>query len=142
MLIGAVGLVIFTGVHPGASYFAIVLPGALPTGLGMGLGLVSSTIAATQGVPGPQSGLASGLLNMARLFGGAIGLAVLGTIAAGRSHPGHGVSVAQALTNGYGLAFKIGVLILLAAAAVAILQLRPQSDSDVVPAALGEHARS
>jgi hypothetical protein len=141
MLIGAVGLLIFTGVHPGASYFAIVLPGAIPTGLGMGIGLVSSTIAATQGVPGPQSGLASGLLNMARLFGGAIGLAVLGTLAAGQTHPGHGVSVAQALTNGYGLAFKVGVVILLAAAAVAVTQLRPERDSSVAPAAVGEHAR-
>jgi EmrB/QacA subfamily drug resistance transporter len=141
MLIGAAGLLVFTNLHPGASYFALVLPGAIPTGLGMGLGLVSSTIAATQGVPKHQSGLASGLLNMARLFGGAIGLAVLGTLAAGRSHPGHGVSAAQALTNGYGLAFKVGVVILLAAAAVAILQLRPETEPSVGPAALGEHAR-
>jgi EmrB/QacA subfamily drug resistance transporter len=141
MLIGAVGLLIFTNVHPGASYFAIVLPGSIPAGLGMGLGLVSSTIAATQGVPGPQSGLASGLLNMSRLFGGAIGLAVLGTLAAGQSHPGHGVSVAQALTNGYGLAFKVGVVILLAAAAVAALQLRPKTEPSLAPAGLGEHAR-
>jgi hypothetical protein len=107
----------------------------------MGLGLVASTIAATQGVPANQSGLASGLLNMSRLFGGAIGLAVLGTLAAGHEHPGHGVSALQALTNGYGLAFKVGVVILLAAAAVAILQLRPQSEQSLAPAALGEHAR-
>ena len=141
MLIGAAGLLVFTGLHPGASYFALVLPGAIPTGLGMGLGLVSSTIAATQGVPKNQSGLASGLLNMARLFGGAIGLAVLGTLAAGQEHPGHGVSLAQALTDGYGLAFKVGVVILLAAAAVAVLQLRPEPESSGVPAGLGEHAR-
>jgi EmrB/QacA subfamily drug resistance transporter len=141
MLTGAAGLLIFTSLHPGASYFTLVLPGAIPTGLGMGLGLVSSTIAATQGVPKQQSGLASGLLNMSRLFGGAIGLAVLGTLAAGHEHPGHGVSALQALTNGYGLAFKVGVVILLAAAAVAILQLRPQSEQSLAPAALGEHAR-
>jgi MFS family permease len=138
MLIGASGLLVFTSLHPGASYFALVLPGAIPTGLGMGLGLVSSTIAATQGVPKAQSGLASGLLNMARLFGGAVGLAVLGTLAAGREHPGHGVSPAQALTNGYGLAFKIGVVILLAAAAVAMLQLRPAPEASAEPAELSE----
>ena len=141
MVLGASGLLVFTGLHPGGSYFAVVLPGAIPAGLGMGLGLVSSTIAATQGVPQAQSGLASGLLNMARLFGGAVGLAVLGTLAAGREHPGPGVSAAQALTNGYGLAFKIGVLILLAAAAVAILQLRPADEPSLASVALGERAR-
>jgi EmrB/QacA subfamily drug resistance transporter len=141
MLLGAAGLVVFTNLHPGGSYFAVVLPGAIPAGLGMGLGLVSSTIAATQGVPPAQSGLASGLLNMSRLFGGALGLAVLGTIAAGQEHPARGVSALQALTNGYGSAFKVGVLILLAAGAVAILQLRPVSEPSVAPAMVGERAR-
>jgi EmrB/QacA subfamily drug resistance transporter len=123
MLLGAGGLTLFTGVRPGGSYSALVLPGGILAGLGMGLGLVSSTIAATQGVLKAQSGLASGLLNMARLFGGALGLAVLGTLAASREHAQIGVSGAQALTNGFGLAFEVGVVILLAAAFVAMFQL-------------------
>src|SRR5581483_9445977 len=72
MLLATVGMTWFTGLRPGGSYFAVVLPGAITAGLGMGLGLVGSTIAATQGVPSHQSGLASGLLNMSRLFGGAL----------------------------------------------------------------------
>jgi MFS family permease len=132
---------IFTGVHPGASYFGLVLPGAIMSGLGMGLGLVSSTIAATQGVPRSQSGLASGLLNMSRLFGGALGLAVLSTLAASQAHAHIGISHAQALTNGFGLAFKVGALILLAAAAVAILQLRA-APAEEAPAAMSERQRS
>ena len=63
-----------------------MLPGGVLAGLGMGLGLVPSTIAATQGVPRHQAGLASGLLNTSRLIGGALGLAVLSTIATSSSH--------------------------------------------------------
>src|SRR5581483_6500093 len=51
MLLATAGLVLFTGVRSGASYAGHVLPGAIASGLGMGLALVSSTIAATQGVP-------------------------------------------------------------------------------------------
>ncbi len=125
MLLAAVGLLLLTDVRPGGSYFALVLPGGVFSGLGMGLGLVSSTIAATHGVPSTQSGVASGLLNMSRLFGGALGLAVLSTIAAGNSHLGAGISSAMALTNGFTVAFQVGAAICLVAAAMALLGLRP-----------------
>jgi EmrB/QacA subfamily drug resistance transporter len=130
LLLAASGLALFTGITPGASYFAAVLPGAILSGLGMGLALVSSTIAATQGVPRTQSGLASGLLNMSRLFGGALGLAVLSTIAASNSH-GVGVSPASALTNGFTVAFEVGAAILLAATVVAALGLRARPSAAV-----------
>ena len=124
MLSAASGLLLLSGVRPGASYFSAVLPGGVLSGLGMGLGLVPSTIAATQGVPRSQSGLASGLLNMSRLLGGAIGLAVLSTIATSHSHAGAGVGHLQALTNGFELAFQVGAVICLVAALVAVTQLR------------------
>ncbi len=124
LLLAAAGLLLFTGVRPGGSYFALVLPGAVLSGLGMGLGLVASTIAATQGVPATQSGLASGLLNMSRLFGGALGLAVLSTLAASRTHASLGVSTGQALTDGFGLAFTIGAGLCLVGALVAVSGLR------------------
>ncbi len=125
MVMGAAGLLLFTGIRPGGSYFVLVLPGGILSGLGMGLGLVASTIAATQGVPGSQSGLASGLLNMSRLFGGALGLAVLSTLAASATHASVGVSAAQGLTDGFGLAFRAGAGLCLAGALVALTQLRP-----------------
>jgi EmrB/QacA subfamily drug resistance transporter len=124
MLLATIGLVLLTDVRPGGSYFALVLPGGILSGIGMGLALVSSTIAATQGVPGAQSGLASGLLNTSRLFGGALGLAVLSTVAASASHPSAGVGPALALTNGFTIAFTVGAAITLAGAAIAFAFLR------------------
>ncbi len=130
MLFASGGLLLLTGVHPGASYLSAVLPGGVLAGLGMGLGLVPSTIAATQGVPRTQSGLASGLLNMSRLFGGAIGLAVLSTIATSSSRPAAGASRLAGLTNGFGVAFEIGALVCLAAAMVAAVALRPSASEE------------
>jgi EmrB/QacA subfamily drug resistance transporter len=131
--LAAVGLLLFTDVRPGGSYFALVLPGGILSGLGMGLGLVGSTIAATQGVPKTQSGLASGLLNMSRLFGGAVGLAVLSTLADGFVHVGPGVSAPQALTDGFGLAFRVGAGFCVAGALLAALQLRAPREPAIEP---------
>ncbi len=129
MLSATAGLLLFTGIRPEGSYVTMVLPGALLSGVGMGLGLVASTIAATQGVPRAQSGLSSGLLNTSRLFGGALGLAVLSTIAAGRSHAAHGVGQAAALTDGFVAAFEVGALLCLSGAAIAALLLRGPGNS-------------
>ncbi|MBV9798385.1 MAG: MFS transporter [Solirubrobacterales bacterium] len=135
MLCAALGLVLLTGVRPGGSYFDPVLPGGVLSGFGMGFGLVASTIAATQGVPRTQSGLASGLLNTSRLMGGALGLAVLSTIAAASSHLTAGISGAEAMTNGFTVAFQLGAAICVAGAIVAALLLRSsaqQPEVDVV----------
>ncbi len=125
MLFAAAGLLVLSTVQPTDSYFMPVLPGGVLCALGMGLGLVPSTIAATQGVPRTQSGLASGLLNMSRLFGGAVGLAVLSTIAAAHSHGAAQIGAAAALTNGFSIAFEVGAGIALVAALVAAVGLRP-----------------
>jgi EmrB/QacA subfamily drug resistance transporter len=134
MTLATAGLVLFTGVHPGGSYFSTVLPGGILSGLGMGLTLVSSTIAATQGVPREESGLASGLLNMARLFGGALGLAVLSTVATDASHVGPGVSSLQGLTNGFGVAFTVGAVVTMIGAILALVLIegRPRSAEPAV----------
>jgi len=128
MLSASTGLVLLTGVRPGGAYLLEVLPGGMFCTVGMGLSLVAATIAAVQGVPRAQSGLASGLLNTSRLIGGALGLAVLGTIA--DSYSGQQVRAAvpalSALTDGYQLAFAIGATFCLAGAVAAVVLLRPR----------------
>ena len=75
------GLLLLTGITPGRRATSAVLPGGVLAAAGLGLALVPATIVAVQGVPTAEAGLASGLLNTSRLLGGALGLAVLTTIA-------------------------------------------------------------
>jgi EmrB/QacA subfamily drug resistance transporter len=133
MLLSASGLLLLTGTRAGGSYAAQVLPGGVLSALGLGLALVPSTIAAMSGVSGSQSGLASGLLNTSRLIGGALGLAVLSTIAASQTHAAvrGGASAVSALSGGFELAFGVGAATSLLGALVALALMR------VAPAAAG-----
>ncbi len=128
MLGMAVGMALLAGVAPGQTYAGAVLAGALLTALGMGFTLVPSTIVAMQGVAGSQSGVASGLLNTSRLMGGALGLAVLSTIASSQTRAAGGTSAIRALTNGFDLAFTVAVGFALIGALVAAIALRPAAE--------------
>jgi EmrB/QacA subfamily drug resistance transporter len=118
------GMLVLSGVAPGDSYVGVVLIGALLTALGMGFSLVPSTIVAMQGVPGAQSGVASGLLNTSRLMGGALGLAVLSTLATSQTHSEIGTVASRALSDGFDLAFTVAAVFALAGAAIAGVALR------------------
>jgi predicted MFS family arabinose efflux permease len=126
MLSAAVGLALLTGVSPGGSYLTTVLPGGVLGAAGLGLSLVPATIAAVQGVSAAQSGLASGLLNTSRLAGGALGLAVLSTIADShtRGQLAKGASTLGGLASGYQLALGVGALICFAGALATVVLLR------------------
>jgi EmrB/QacA subfamily drug resistance transporter len=130
MLTSAVGLLLLSGVTPGGTYVNTVLLGALLSALGMGFTLVPATIVAMEGVGRAQSGVASGLLNTSRLVGGALGLAVLSTIAA--TQAGDAGGTALAMTGGFGLAFHVGTAFALAGAAIAGFLLREPADPEVV----------
>jgi len=146
MLLFAAGLALFSRLEPGQSYFLHVLPGGILAPLGLGLTLVPSTIKAVQGVEPHQAGLASALINTSRFVGGALGLAVLGTIAEAhtKSAAAAGTAAGQALTDGYQLGFEIAVLVCLAGALVAALTLRerPQRLAVVAPEAADEVERA
>ena len=118
---------------PGGTYVNTILLGALLSALGMGFTLVPATIVAMQGIERSQSGVASGLLNTSRLVGGALGLAVLSTIAAGQTSSAVGAApTAVAVTNGFGLAYHVGFVFALTGAAIAAFLMREPADTDVV----------
>jgi EmrB/QacA subfamily drug resistance transporter len=125
MAAAAAGGLLLTGLSPGGTYLNALAAGGVIAALGMGFSLVPATIAAMQGVPARDSGLASGLLNTSRLMGGALGLAVLSTIADSISRGSAGVGPAQAMTDGFGVAFTVGAGLCLTGALVAALLLRP-----------------
>ena len=128
MLFATAGEALLTGVHPGGTYLAQVLPGGLLGAFGLGLSLVPATIVAVQGVPAATSGLASGVLNTSRFVGAALGLAVLSTIAASHTHAeiASGTAPAAALTDGFQIQFAVGAVFCLAGAAAALIMLRPR----------------
>jgi EmrB/QacA subfamily drug resistance transporter len=128
MLSATAGEALLTGVHPGGTYLAQVLPGGMLGAFGLGLSLVPATIVAVQGVPAAISGLASGVLNTSRFVGAALGLAVLSTIAASHTHTEvlSGTATATALTDGFQLQFGVGAVFCLVGAAAALVLLRPE----------------
>jgi EmrB/QacA subfamily drug resistance transporter len=132
MLCATVGMALLVGVSPHGSYLPSVLPGALLSAIGMGFSLVPATIVAMQCLPASQSGMGSGLLNTSRLMGGALGLAVLSTIADAQTRGDAAGGAAHALTNGFDLAFGVGAAFTLAGALIAALLLRRGTGGSVV----------
>jgi EmrB/QacA subfamily drug resistance transporter len=123
------GMLLLAKVGPsGSGVIYIMLPGLL-TAAGIAMSIVPSTIAATQGAKQGQAGLASGLVNTSRQVGGGLGLAVLVTLATQHTTHliGHGVSVPEALTDGFRLAYLIGAGLAGSAALVTFTSLRGPS---------------
>jgi EmrB/QacA subfamily drug resistance transporter len=130
MALQAIGLYVFSRFPVHGSYLTDVLPGALVLSFGIGLAFVTGAISATSGVAPHEAGLASGLLNTARMFGGALGLAVLATLATSHTrsdlHRLHSAGLAArhaALTSGFGLAFAIAAGVAAAGGLVALVGL-------------------
>jgi len=107
------GLVWFTQVSVGGSYWVDLLPGFLMVAVGLGFSFVPISIAALAGVQASEAGLASGLLNTSQQIGGALGIAALSAIAtsATTSDLKTGTAPAVALTNGFQSAFIAGALV-------------------------------
>jgi EmrB/QacA subfamily drug resistance transporter len=125
MLFQAAGLALFTQVSVGGEYVSDVLAPSLLVAIGIGFAFVSGTISAVAGVEPQEAGLASGLVNTSRMFGGALGLAILAAIATSRtgSDVKHGHSMVVALTSGFQAAFGVAAGFALIGAIVAALGL-------------------
>ena len=105
-------------------YATDVLPALAALGIGFGLAMPSvATLAMSVSTP-EDAGVASGMFNTMQQVGSAVGLAVVSTVAAARTHSDSGVSAADALTAGYHLAFRVGAMFVGAAFVVAALALR------------------
>jgi EmrB/QacA subfamily drug resistance transporter len=114
MVLIAVALVWFAQVSVGGAYLSDILGPSLLAAAGLGFAFVTTTIAALTGVRDEESGLASGLINTSQQIGGALGLAVLATVATSRTEDlmtearGDPSAVPGALTEGFQAAFLGG----------------------------------
>jgi MFS family permease len=124
--------------YPG--YLARILGPILVIGAGIGLMLLPLVASATAGLEPRYAGLASGLFNTARQLGGAVGLAVLVTIAATATRHSHLASPAAATVHGYRIALLAAAAVSLAAVLIALLL--PARAEAAPPAGTARPARS
>jgi EmrB/QacA subfamily drug resistance transporter len=122
-LLTAAGLALLTQLPVHGSYTTDVLPALILSSLGMGAVFMPLTLIATTGLDDDDQGLASGLFNTSQQVGGALGLAVLSTIATSKTASAGG-SPAHALVTGFHWAFAGGAVVMVAALAVMVALLR------------------
>jgi EmrB/QacA subfamily drug resistance transporter len=135
------GLVYFTQVSVDGSYWADLFPGFLILGIAIPFAFVPITIAALAGTRPQEAGLASGLINTSQQIGGAVGIAILSTIAVSTTDDelASGTALPVALTDGFVNAFWAGAGIAFAGLLVSIFlvrgrDLRPQEMPVAEPA--------
>jgi len=122
-----VGILLFARTPVDASYLVDILPPIALFGLGAGLAFPSLMMLAMSGATPSDSGLASGLVNTSVQVGGAIGLAVLATLATSRTDAllADGEALSAALNAGYHQAYLVGAVLVGAAFVVALTVLEP-----------------
>ena len=132
LALATAGLLLFLRLTPNGEYLTDLLPGIMLASIGMGLTFVPLTLVATSGVPHGDAGLASGIFNTSQQIGGALGLALLSTIATSRTtgviedlgrRPTEADS-ASALVDGFHLAWGGTAIFLAAGAGLLLLLLR------------------
>ncbi|HUR62471.1 MAG TPA: MFS transporter [Candidatus Thermoplasmatota archaeon] len=125
LLLAAAGLALFAVAPADGSFLAHVLPGMLLLGIGAGMAFNPLFLAAMSDATPAEGGLASGLVNTAFMMGGALGLAVLASLAASRTGALGGADDPAALLGGYHLAFVGAALCALVAAGVGLWLREP-----------------
>ncbi|MDQ6779337.1 MAG: MFS transporter [Actinomycetota bacterium] len=146
LLLIAAGLLWFSQVpDPGGSFAADILGPSLLAAVGLGFAFVPVTIAAVTGTEPHEAGLASGLINTSQQVGGALGLAILATVANSRTqsllHAGvHNVSIA--LTKGFDRAFLVGAGFAIAGAILAAVLISSKDSREQAQAAQAEGAEA
>ena len=132
LLVAAAGLVLFARAPVDGSFVVDVLPSMLLLGFGAGMAFNPVLLAAMSEVEPSESGLASGVVNTSFMMGGALGLAILASLAASRSDSlgASGDGPLEALNGGYHAAFLVGALFAVVAAVVGGALLREPAGAD------------
>jgi EmrB/QacA subfamily drug resistance transporter len=124
--LAAVGLALFARAPVDGNVLTDVMPSMILLGIGAGMAFNPVLLAAMSDVAPDEAGLASGVVNTSFMMGGALGLAVLASLAARRTDTllAAGESELSALTGGYHLAFLVGAIFAALAAGLGALLLR------------------
>ena len=127
LVLAAAGMVLFVRAPVDGSFVVDVLPSMMLLGLGAGTAFNPVLLAAMSDVDQSEAGLASGVVNTSFMMGGAVGLAVLASLAQSRTESlrASGDGVLTALTGGYHAAFLLGAVFALTAAALGAFLLNP-----------------
>jgi EmrB/QacA subfamily drug resistance transporter len=135
--LGALGLLLFARAPLNGDFLLEILPGMLLLGLAAGISFNPLLLAAMSEVKPTESGLASGVVNTAFMMGGALGLAVLASLAAARtaSLTATGADPTYALNEGYQLAFLVGAVFAGLAAIIGATVIRMQMGAGASEAA-------
>jgi MFS family permease len=120
--LAAIALLLFARAPVDGSFIVDLLPGMILLGIGAGIAFNPVLLAAMSDVPPEESGLASGVVNTAFMMGGALGLAVLASIAASRtdSLTASGSGHLSALLGGYHVSFLVGAIFALSGAGIGV----------------------
>jgi MFS family permease len=137
LVFSMVGLILYAGLPVHGHYFADLFPAFLISGLGLALAFIPMSIGALTGVHPADAGIASGLINTTQQIGGAIGVAVVTTIATTvtanyvAAHTGASALGGSALTTGFHVAFYVLAGIAAVGAVLAWLMIEPHDGEPV-----------
>jgi EmrB/QacA subfamily drug resistance transporter len=132
LVLGTAGMLLLVRLDVGGEYWTDLFPSIMIMSIGMGMTFVPVTLIATSGIESGDAGLASGLLNTSQQIGGALGLAILSTLATSRTtnelesvggQPNQ-VETGHALVQGFHVAYFFGALFLAAGAVILALTLK------------------
>jgi EmrB/QacA subfamily drug resistance transporter len=127
MVLLTIGLLWFTQIDAHGSYATDLLPGYLLAGVGLGFAFVPDAIAALEGVTPEQAGIASGLINTSQQIGGALGVAILTTVAATRTENLGPAAGLGGLTSGYRYGFAVAAAMAVIGVVASLVTIRTES---------------
>jgi EmrB/QacA subfamily drug resistance transporter len=138
------GLVYLTQVSVDGTYFVDLFPAFIVVGVGLGFSFVPISIAALGGITDSEAGLASGLINTSQQIGGALGLAVLVTVATSHSDGliADGTPRLEALTDGFSVAFWVAAAVAAISLVATLLLIRRRDLEQIEPGGVASPASS